>query len=66
MLVFGAEAHSAAVVVTNTTDVINGNTSSPETLFASPGADGTLRDAVEACQNARGPHSIAVLPHATS
>ena len=50
---------SAVLTVSNTSDVINGNVSSPAALIASPGPDGiSFREAVLACNNATGPNRI--------
>ena len=43
---------AATLVVTNTSDVVNGDTSSPAALIANPGPDGiSLREAIEATEH---------------
>src|SRR5688572_30463246 len=50
----------ATIRVSNTKDVVNGNTASPTTLRTSPGPDGiSLREAIIAANNAAGPHTIS-------
>lgn len=53
-------ASSASVIaVTTTSDAVNGNVSSPETLVAQPGPDGiSLREAITAANNSPGPREI--------
>lgn len=56
----------ATLVVTNTSDLVNGDTSSPAALIANPGPDGiSLREAIEAADNAPGPHTISISPALT-
>jgi hypothetical protein len=56
-------AQSATLVVNNTTDVINGDTTNPTTLASNPGPDGiSLIEAVTACNNVPGPNSIVFDP----
>jgi hypothetical protein len=56
-------AWAATIVVSNRTDVVNGNTASPQTLGRSPGRDGiSLREALLAANNAVGPHEITFAP----
>jgi len=51
---------AADIVVSNNNDVVNGDTSSPSALIASPGPDGiSLREALTAANNAAGPHTIS-------
>jgi len=51
------------LVVTNATDVVNGDTSTPAALQANPGPDGiSLREAMFACDNTPGPHTITFSP----
>jgi hypothetical protein len=54
------EAHGPTMTVTNTSDVSNGDTSSPSNLIASPGPDGiSLREAIAAAnQTSGGPATI--------
>lgn len=50
---------AADLTVTTTTDVVDGDVSSPQALEANPGPDGiSLREAVLAVNNAVGPHTI--------
>jgi len=50
---------AADLTVTTTTDVVNGDVSSPQALEADPGPDGiSLREAVLSVNNAVGPHTI--------
>lgn len=50
---------AATLTVTNTTDVVNGDTSSPAALIARPGPDGiSFREAMTAINGAPGPHTI--------
>ncbi len=54
---------STDIRVTNATDVVNGDTSSPAALAANPGPDGiSLREAVLAANHAPGPHTITFDP----
>ncbi|HXG58689.1 MAG TPA: right-handed parallel beta-helix repeat-containing protein [Thermoanaerobaculia bacterium] len=49
----------ATLTVTTTSDVVNGDVSSPAALIAQPGPDGvSLREAIEASNRAIGPHEI--------
>ncbi|MGO9602208.1 MAG: hypothetical protein ACLQAT_02180 [Candidatus Binataceae bacterium] len=49
--------------VTNNSDVVNGNVSSPTALVSNPGSDGiSLREAVLAANNVQGPHIITFSP----
>jgi hypothetical protein len=49
------------LAVSNNNDVVNGDTSSPCALIANPGPDGiSLREAVEAADNATGPGAITI------
>ncbi|MFA5805196.1 MAG: T9SS type A sorting domain-containing protein [Melioribacteraceae bacterium] len=51
------------ITVTTKSDIVNGDTSSPEALFANPGPDGiSLREAFLAITNAPGPHTITFSP----
>lgn len=60
---FARPGTGSVLVVTNTTDVVNGNVSSPAALQANPGPDGiSLREAVLATNNAVGPHTITFSP----
>jgi hypothetical protein len=53
-------AFGATIRVSNTKDVVNGNTATPTTLRNSPGPDGiSLREAIIAANNVAGPHTIA-------
>lgn len=55
----GLAATAATFTVTNSTDDINGDVSTPAALIASPGSDGiSLREAVQAANAAPGPHEI--------
>ena len=59
-LAFGSRAHATDLVVSNATDVVNGTTTNPAALIASPGPDGiSLREALIACNNSPGPHAIS-------
>lgn len=64
MIVAGALAHGCAAAeiwITNTTDLVNGDTSSPAALAGRPGPDGiSLREALLAANRADGPHAIRV------
>ena len=52
-------ADAAKIVVSSRKDTVNGNTSSPAALKADPGPDGiSLREAIIAANNRRGPHTI--------
>jgi hypothetical protein len=52
-------ARATTLVVSNNSDIVNGNTSSPAALIANPGPDGiSLREALLAANNAPGPHTI--------
>lgn len=54
---------AADLTVTNTADTVNGDVSSPAALVANPGPDGiSLREAIEAANNAPGPHTITFAP----
>lgn len=56
-------AAASVLVVTNTTEVVNGDVSSPGALQINPGADGiSLREAILAANNAVGPHDIVFSP----
>ncbi len=56
-----AQQPCPALVVANASDVVNGDTSSPCALIASPGADGiSLREAIAAANNAVGPGAITI------
>jgi hypothetical protein len=56
-----AQQPCPTLVVSNNNDVVNGDTSSPCALIASPGADGiSLREAVEAADNATGAGTITI------
>jgi hypothetical protein len=57
----GLSAPGASVImVTTTSDAVNGNVSSPVALTADPGPDGiSLREAIEATNNAPGTYTIA-------
>jgi len=51
------------LVVSTTSDVINGDISNPSALKANPGPDGiSLREAIEAVNKAPGPHTIVISP----
>lgn len=57
---FTATALAAVLTVQNASDVVNGDTTSPSALVASPGADGiALREALTAVSHATGPFTIA-------
>src|ERR1017187_2855137 len=59
-------AHSANIVVTNATDLVNGDTTNPTSLMANPGPDGiSLREALFACNDVPGPHLITFDPTLT-
>jgi hypothetical protein len=60
---FSASAvSSSVVVVTNTSDVVNGNVSSIALLNAKPGRDGiSLREALEAANHTRGSHTVYIM-----
>jgi hypothetical protein len=56
-------AHSATISVTNNGDLVNGDTTSPEALFANPGQDGiSLPEAMRAAISVSGPHTIIFDP----
>ena len=56
-------AYATTLVVSNNTDISNGNQSSPDALIASPGSDGiSLTEAVQATAGAPGPHTIMFAP----
>jgi hypothetical protein len=56
-----AQQTCPSLVVSNNNDVINGDTSSPCALIASPGADGiSLREALLAANNATGSGTITI------
>jgi hypothetical protein len=56
-------ARAATLVVSNNSDLVNGDTSSPAALIANPGPDGiSLREALLAANNAPGPHTITFAP----
>jgi hypothetical protein len=56
-----AQQPCPTLVVSNNNDVVNGDTSSPCALIANPGSDGiSLREAVEAADNATGPGTITI------
>ncbi len=58
-----APADNPVIMVTNASDVENGNTSSVANLLANPGADGvSLREAVLASNNDAGPETITFSP----
>src|SRR5579864_9065598 len=51
---------TSVITVTTTSDAVNGNVSSPAALNADPGPDGvSLREAIEATNNAPGTYTIA-------
>jgi hypothetical protein len=53
-------ARAATLVVSNSSDVVNGDTSTPQTLINNPGPDGiSLREALTAANNVPGPHTIS-------
>jgi parallel beta-helix repeat protein len=57
-------ATTATVVVTNTTDTVNGDTSSINTLVANPGTDGiSFREAIRAANNTLGLKAIEFAPN---
>lgn len=60
LLATGADATSSVVLTVSTTsDIVNGNVSSPAALRAHPGRDGiSLREAIEASDNAAGARTI--------
>lgn len=59
-LFFAAQVQSQTIV-TNVSDIVDGDISSPEALLQRPGSDGiSLREALAAAQNASGSHAIAV------
>jgi hypothetical protein len=63
LLIIALPSRSADLVVTNAADVADGDVSSPDALLRKPGADGiSLREAIQACNNAVGPHSITFDP----
>ena len=63
ILALASPARAADLVVTNATDVENGDTTNPDALVRNPGPDGiSLREAIQACNNATGPHSITFAP----
>lgn len=50
---------AASLTVTSSSDVVNGDVSSPERLIATPGSDGiSLREAIAAANASPGPHTI--------
>jgi hypothetical protein len=54
-----APVYGADIRVNNNNDSVNGDVTSPESLAATPGNDGiSLREAIQAANNAPGPHSI--------
>ena len=56
-------AYATTIVVSNDSDVLNGNITSPAALIANPGSDGiSLREAFRAIQDASGPHTITFDP----
>ena len=57
----GQSIHAAAVSVTTTLDVIDGDTSSIDNLIANPGPDGfiSLREAIIAANNTSGSDIIS-------
>jgi hypothetical protein len=56
-------AYATTLVVSNNTDISNGNVSNPTALIASPGSDGiSLTEAVQAVHGAPGPHTITFAP----
>jgi hypothetical protein len=58
-----APAAAAKLVVSNATEIVNGDTSNPAALKASPGPDGiSLREAMFAANGAPGPHTITFAP----
>lgn len=58
---FTATALTAVLTVQNATDVVNGDTTSPSALVASPGADGiALREALTAANRANSPFTITL------
>lgn len=60
-IVVAANGNTATIVVTSANDTINGDISHPSALAASPGPDGTsLREAIQAANNAPGPHTISL------
>lgn len=63
LLVSPSPVPAADLTVTTTADVVNGDVSSPAALAANPGPDGiSLREAIEAANNAPGPHTITFSP----
>ena len=58
-LVMSSQLPLAEIIVTNATDVINGDVSSPTALLNNPGPDGiSLREAIAAANNAGEPQAI--------
>src|SRR5438477_12101127 len=54
-----ASVRAATLIVSNTSNASNGNTATPDTLNANPGADGiSLVEAVAAVAGSPGPHTI--------
>jgi hypothetical protein len=56
-------ARATTLVVSNNSDLVNGDTSSPAALIANPGPDGiSLREAILAVNNVSGPNTITFAP----
>jgi hypothetical protein len=54
-------ARAANITVTNASNVVNGDVSSPQALTANPGAGGiSLREAISAVNTVPGPHTITL------
>ncbi len=50
---------ASVITISNNSDTVNGDVSSPENLTSSPGADGiSLQEALLAANNAAGPHTL--------
>jgi hypothetical protein len=63
LLFMSVVARATVIVVTNTTDVVNGDTSSPSALLRAPGPDGiSLREAILAFDQGGGPSTISFSP----
>ena len=59
-----AAPYASVIIVTSSSDAVNGNVSSPAALVADPGADGiSLREALLAANNAAGPIEISFAPN---
>jgi uncharacterized repeat protein (TIGR02543 family) len=63
---FATTNNMASLTVTNSSNEVNGNTSSPDALISDPGPDGiSLREAILAVNSVAGPHTITFDPSLT-